>query len=82
MVAENPLKKEFEYYLANQADLLSKYEGKFVVIKDEQVIGVFDTQFEAYEQVQKAHPLGTFLIQQVSKGDESYTQTFHSRVMV
>ena len=34
---ENPLKKEFEFYKKNQKNLVAKYKGKFVVIKDEEV---------------------------------------------
>lgn len=81
MSAENSLKREFEFYLENRSELLKKYEGKFIVINDEKVFGVYDTEFEAYQEAQKVHPLGTFLIQQVSQGDDSITQTFHSRVM-
>ncbi len=74
------LKKEFEYYKANQDSLVKSYEGKFVVIKDEQVIGAYETEIEAYVETQKEHELGTFLIQLVHSGTEDYTQTFYSRV--
>ena len=74
------LEKEFKYYLAHQAELVDKYNGKFLVIKDEQVIGVYDSQSEAYNTAQKQHEVGTFLIQFCNSGNESYTQTYHSRV--
>lgn len=82
MVAENTLKNEFDFYLKNRKSFVSKYNGKYIVIKGEEVVGVYDTKFEAYEQGQKVHPLGTFLIQLVSKEDDSVTQTFHSRVLI
>jgi hypothetical protein len=78
----NPLKKEFEYYKTNQVILVGKYEGKFIVIKNEAVIGEYDTEIEAYQEAQKEHELGTFLIQFVEKGKENYSQTFYSRVAV
>lgn len=77
---ESPLKKEFDYYLANQAELVRQYNGKFVVIKDGQVIGSYDSQAVAVSETQKAHALGTFLVQKVEPGNAAYTQTFHSRV--
>lgn len=77
---ESPLKKEFEYYLANQAKLVEKYDGKVVVIKDCKVIGVYDNQSIALIETQKSHQLGTFLIQKVASGSDAYLQTFHSRV--
>jgi hypothetical protein len=75
------LKKEFEYYIANQQELVQEYVGKFIVIKNQKVIGVYDTQIEAYETTKKDHELGTFLIQCVEAGKENYTQTFYSRVL-
>ena len=77
---ESPLKPEFEYYLANQDDLVKKHDGKFVVIKNKKVIGVYENQVTAVSQTQKAHELGTFLVQKVERGTDAHTQTFHSRV--
>lgn len=75
------LEKEFQYYLDNQAQLVEKYNFKYLVIKDEQVIGVFDTEFEAYLSAKSKFEPGTFLIQYCTPGNESYTQTFHSRAI-
>ena len=74
------LEKELEFYIAKQKNLVKKYEGKFIVIKNERVIGIYDTELEAYKETQRTHPLGTFLIQKVEAGADNYTQTFHSRV--
>lgn len=81
-MTESPLKKEFDYYLAHQAELVEKYNGKFVVIKDGQVIGAYDKELTAIAEAQKlGHKAGTFLVQFVSPGDTAYKQTFHSRVV-
>ena len=75
------LEKEFKYYLNNQSELVKKYNGKFLVIKEEQVIGVHDSESVAFFETKKEHEEGTFLIQFCESGDESYTQSFHSRVV-
>ena len=75
------LEKEFKYYLDNQTELVAKYDGKFIVIKDENVIGVYATEIEAYTESKKTHEVGTFLIQRCSPGVNDYTETFHSRVV-
>lgn len=75
------LAKELKYFIDNQEELVEKYKGKFLVIKDEKVIGVYDSEIEAYTEAQKENKLGTFLIQQCLPGPESYSQTFHSRVV-
>ena len=74
------LEKEFNYYLEYQDELVKKYNGKFIVIKNCEVIGTFDSELEAVEKTAEKHELGTFLVQKCEPGSESYTQTYHSRV--
>jgi len=82
MVKEHiSLKKEFEFYLNNQAKLSKKYGGKYIVIKNQEVIGVFESEIEAVEKTSVDHELGTFLVQKCEPGKESYTQTYHSRLI-
>ena len=76
----NNLQKELEYFKAHQDELVKQYEGKFIIIRDQNVEGVYDTEIEAYTEAQKKFVLGTFMIQQCLAGKESYTQSFHSRV--
>jgi len=78
-VAEK-LENEFKYYLEHQDELVKQYNGKFIVIKDLKVIGVYDSELEAIQKTSKKHELGTFLVQKCEPGNESYTQTYHSRV--
>jgi len=78
----NKLQKEFDYYVNNQKELVKKYNGKYIVIKDEEVVDSFDSELEAYKfGVSKFKP-GTFLIQPCLPGSENYTQTFYSRMVV
>ena len=78
----NNLEKEFQYFLDHQKELVEQYGGKFIVIKNQQVIGVYNSETEAFTETQKQHELGTFLIQECKSGSEVYTQTFHSRVLI
>jgi len=74
------LDREFSYYLANQNELLKKFNKRFLVIIGETVVGDYDTYEQALFQSSQKHELGTFLIQECTEGEEAYTQTFHSRV--
>lgn len=74
------LEKEFNFYLQNQDKLVEKYNGKYIVIKNNDIIGVFDSEFEAIKETSKRYELGTFLVQKCEPGKDSYTQTYHSRV--
>jgi hypothetical protein len=77
---ESQLEKEFQYYLDNQDELVKKYNGKLIVIKNLEVIGSFDSEIDAIEAMEGKHELGTFIIQKCEHGNTNYTQTFHSRV--
>ncbi len=74
------LEDEFQFYLDNQDELVKKYNGRFIVIKGEKVVGDYSSEIEAYNKSVAAYELGTFLIQECRPGEESYTQTFRTRV--
>jgi hypothetical protein len=78
---EKMLDKELQYYIDNQSELVKNYKGKYLVIKGQSIIGVFNSEIEAYSETVKKHELGTFLIQECQPGDENYTQTFRTRVI-
>ena len=75
-----PLQKEFEYYKAHQKELVAQYRGRFIVIKEDKVIGDYSGELEAVIETSKTHELGTFLVQKCEPGEESTTQVFHSQV--
>lgn len=80
-IKSSPLEKEFDFYLDHQAELVEKFNGKFIVIKDGQVLGAYSSDLEAIEKTSKDHELGTFIVQYCNPGKESYTANFHSRVV-
>lgn len=77
---DGDLIRAFDYYLKHQSELVAKYDGKFIVVRNDEVIGVFEDELTAVRETAKTHAVGTFLVQRVSGGDSAYTQTFHSRV--
>lgn len=81
-MTEQPLKKEFQYFLDHQDDLVKRYSGKFIVIKDEDVKGAYNSEVEAIAEASKQFEPGTFLVQECQGGSDIYTQTFHSRVVI
>ena len=75
------LEEEFQYYKDHQDELLKKYKGRFIAIVGKEVVGDYDTFEEAVDQTIQVYELGKFLIQECTEGEESYTQTFQSRVV-
>ena len=74
------LKNEFQYYLDHQMELVKLYNGKYVLICNQQVVGSFESDLEAVQYGDAHYEAGTFLVQKCSEGTKDYTQTFHSRV--
>ena len=72
------LDKEFEYYKAHQAELVTQYRGKFIVIRGASVDAAFDEQITAYKYASEKYAPGTFMIQQVLPGEDNYSQTYFS----
>lgn len=70
--------EELAFFIAHQDDLVKKYRGQVLVIKGQQLIGVYKTPLEAYLQAQMQFPLGTFMLQRCEPGSDAYTVTLNS----
>lgn len=77
MEIEKNMEKNYNYYLNNQKKLNQKYNNKFIIIKDEEVFGVYENLQEAIQSA-KNMEAGTYIIQQCT--DNRNMQTFHTRV--
>ena len=75
------LKAQLDFYIAHQDEFVAKYLGKFLVIKDNELIGIFDSLKDAYFDSMGKYSPGTFMIIECKPGEDSYTQRFHSRVI-
>lgn len=75
------LDKEYQYFRVNRNELLKQYKDKFIVIKDQKVVGSYSTEQEAYEDSVQKFELGTFLLQKCVVEDEEQKAVFHSRVL-
>jgi hypothetical protein len=75
------IEQQFQWYRDHQDELVGKYNEKFIVIKDEKVIGVYNSDKDAYIEASKTNELGTFLIQHCLPNMESQAQVFRSRVI-
>ena len=57
------LEEEFNWYLANQDELVKSYDGKFIVIREQQVIGEYPSLGSAIDgTVAKGNEMGTFIV--------------------
>ena len=69
----DPLKKNLEWYIANQPELSAKYNGRILLIVDQQLVQAFDNMEEAYVEALKSYAPGSFTLQPCSPDADSYT---------
>lgn len=72
------LKKLYQYYTSHKNELLKEYLNRFLVIKDNQIIGDYNSQEEAYKETIKTHEPWTFIIQHCVEKED--VVVYHSRV--
>jgi hypothetical protein len=68
---------ELRFFITNQNDLVEKHNGKVLVIRGDELVGVYDSTLEAYLEAQKQYEPGTFMIQPCAPGPEAYTVTIN-----
>lgn len=76
------LKENYSYYLQNHDEIVKKYLGKFIIIKEKKIVDSYDTLEEAVSEASKKYELGTFIIQECNKDLDDSKQIFHSRVII
>ncbi len=65
-----PLERELGYYTNHRDDLLQHYENQFVLIKEEELVGAFTTEAEAYQAGVQRFGNQPFLIKRVVRDEE------------
>lgn len=74
---------QLEMYKAHQAELVKKYAGQIIAVKDGEYQGSYGSKVEALRAMQeKNFAPGSFLIIRCTAGDEEYTRRFRSRVFL
>ena len=64
------LEKEIAFYEKNLENWLSLYQGKFVLVKDEELVGVYDSNEQALTAGASLFGLASYLIRRVEKSKE------------
>ena len=72
------LEKEIAYYLDHEAELLKEHDGKVIVLKNQQVIGVYGSVADAATETRRQHERGTYLIQRVTTDPAVHTAKYVS----
>ncbi len=74
--------EDYSYFQENKAKFFKEYPGKFLAIKNKEILGVYDDNVTAFLETSKSHEPGTFLIQECDPDKDMPVQMFHTRVAI
>ena len=64
------LEKEQAFYEINKVELRSKYAGKRIVIANNKILGVYDSDREAMQETVKTMPRGSFMVKYIPENPQ------------
>jgi hypothetical protein len=64
--------KDFEYFVNNYQKIFNKYGHKFIVIKNQKILGVYDDIDDAVDETVKTEEIGTFIVQECTGDTLAY----------
>ena len=68
-------KRDFDFFIANYQELFKQYGHKFLAIKNEKVIGAYDSVPDAISKLSPTYEIGTYIIQECTGDDSAYRTT-------
>ena len=57
------IQNEISFYKNSRKEFVTLYNGMHLVIKGQQIIGVYKSNSEAFNETIKLHAVGTFIIE-------------------
>ena len=79
-IGMSTIEKDFRYYLSHQNELVKQYNGKYIVMVNNKVVGAYDDKADAYYRSLEKYEPGTFLIQLCTPGEEAYTVRYYNNI--
>ncbi|GBR75764.1 hypothetical protein NO2_0404 [Candidatus Termititenax persephonae] len=76
------LDKDYKYFIENMPAFYKKYGHRFLVIKNQGVLGDYDTFKSALDATLTTEKLGTFLVQECFKDKKQAVNHFQGNVAI
>lgn len=68
-------RNDFDFFIKNYKDLYKQYGHKFLAIKNEKILGAYDSVPDAITQLSNEYEIGTYIIQECTDDDTAYRTT-------
>lgn len=83
MPEKNPLEKELAWFEENRGRLFKEYPEKWVAVKGAQLLGIFNSFSEAFEEGVKRVGTTSLLVKQILEKDEIiHMPTYYSSIFI
>ena len=70
--------ENYHWFESKLPELVKKYEGRYVVVKNCEILSDYGTFEEAFTETIKTETLGTFIIQLCSEDKAKTVQTYYT----
>jgi hypothetical protein len=74
--------KELAFFIDNQVELVSKYSGQVLLLKDAAVVGAYPTPLAADAAGKMRFGSGTYMLQPCEPGPGAYTVTISTQGVI
>jgi len=64
---------DYEWFLTHYAELYQKYGEAYIAIKNQMVLGAYETYAEGVRGTLKTEKIGTFIVQLCGEDESAYT---------
>ena len=75
---QNTQKDDFNWFVANMAELFGKYGHSFLAIKNRKILKSYPSYAEAVRETRKTEDLGSFIVQECGSDESAYTNYIYS----
>lgn len=76
------MSEDFKWFLDNYDSIFHKFGHKQIVIKNKQIIGVYDNVKDAIDTTCLSEEMGTFIVQECNGNESGYTNYISSWQLV
>lgn len=76
--SETERKDDFHWFLEQYDSLYKKYGKKFFAIRKKKILGIYDSEIEAINNLLNTYQIGEYIIQECNGDESGYTNYISS----
>lgn len=73
---------DFNYFIDHYDELYKKYGHKFIVLRNREILGAYDSTMDAINATADTYPVGSYIVQECNGDESGYTNYISSWELV